>query len=471
MINKEMNMCEGAIFRKMAIYAFPLIITNVLQLLFNAADVAVLGIFDGDSSVAAVSSNGALIGLIVSLFVGISVGANVLIARCVGENNPEKAHRTVGTSIVVSVLLGAVLLVIGFFGARTFLQWMKSDPEVIDLAVEYLQIYFLGMPVMMLYNVAAAILRAVGDTVRPLIFLVVAGVANVLLNLFFVVVIGNGVKGVGIATVLSQLIAAILCVITLIKNDGYSKFGIGYFRIYPKELCEMFRIGIPAGIQGCLFSISNVFIQTEINLYGVNAVAGNGIAGQLDGIIYQAMYGIELTALAFVSQNYGAGNIKRTRKIVLTSVLFVSVVGMIMSTVIVSLGRVFGGMMSKDPAVVDYVMIRLVIVGIPYFLCGIMDVLSNAIRGVGHSALAMIITLAGTLVFRLIYLSTVYQLFKTIEMVYVIYPASYVLTTAILLAVYFPMMKKIEKEKYEEPNLKTHEDLAENAIVADNASE
>lgn len=443
--NREINLCEGSIVKKMILYALPLLLTNVLQLLFNAADVAVLGIFVSDQAVAAVGATSALINLIVGLFVGLSVGANVLIARFAGAGDAERAHKTVGTSVIVSVITGVILAAVGYFGAETFLRWMDCPDNVIGMATKYLRIYFLGMPIMMLYNYCAAILRAVGDTLRPLFYLVIGGVVNVGLNLFFVVVLKKDVEGVAIATVSSQAISAVLSVITISREKGYSSLKKQYLKIHKKELLDMMKIGIPAGLQGCVFSISNVLIQANINSFGDLAVSGNTVAGQFDSFIYQAMYSIALSALAFVSQNLGAGNLARVRKSVRTSLIVVTIVGIAVSGIVILFDRELCSIITKSDRVIDYAVLRLYYVATPYFLCGIMDVMSNSVRGLGHSTLAMIVSLLGSCVFRIIWLKTIYYLNPTLDMVYVVYPVSWALTAVIFFILYFPLLKKTKK--------------------------
>lgn len=455
--NREMNMCEGALLKKLIIYALPLMATNVLQLLFNAADVAVLGIFKGDTPVAAVGSTGALINLIVGLFVGLSVGANVLIARCVGENNEKRARRIVGMSMLISVSIGVVLSVIGVIFAKTFLSWMDCPDGVIDLATKYLQIYFIGMPIMLLYNFCASILRAVGDTLKPLIFLLISGVVNVGLNVLFVTVFNKDVEGVAIATITSQAISAVLSIITLLKGDGFAKLELRRIKIYPKELWLMVKVGIPAGIQGCLFSLSNVLIQSSINSFGDLVVAGNSIAMQLDGFIFTSMNAISLSSLAFVSQNLGANNYERIKKTLWCAIGVVVCVGIVVSGLIMAISPFICSFIADSEIVAEYALIRIMLIGSTYFLCGIMDVLSYTLRGLGKSTLAMCLTLAGTCLLRIVYVSTILVWYKNLYVLYMVYPVSYVVSIIMFVIAYIPTMKSIkrqtERRKQESENL------------------
>lgn len=442
--NREMNMCEGALLKKLIIYALPLMVTNVLQLLFNAADVMVLGIFRGDTPVAAVGSTAALINLIVGLFVGLSVGANVLIARCVGENNEKRARRIVGMSVLIAVVIGVFLSVVGIVFARTFLTWMKCPENVIDLATKYLQIYFIGAPIMLLYNFCASILRAVGDTLRPLLFLLISGVVNVVLNVVFIAVFNKDVEGVAIATITSQAISAVLSLIVLFKGKGFAKLELRRIKIYPKELVMMIKVGLPSGIQGCLFSLSNVLIQSSINAFGDLVVAGNSIAMQLDGFIFTAMNAISLSSLAFASQNLGANNYERVQKAIKYSVCVVIVVGIIVSGLIMLISPFVSSLIADSEAVKDYALLRIYLIGSTYFLCGIMDVLSNSLRGLGKSTLAMSLTLIGTCLLRIIYVSTVLVVYNNLYVLYAVYPISYVISIIMFVIAYVPVMRGIK---------------------------
>lgn len=467
--NFEMNMCEGKIFGKLVVYALPLVLTNVLQLLFNAADVAVLGIFVSDDAVAAVGATGALINLIIGLFVGLSVGANVLVARFSGEQNVDSAHKTVGTSVIVSLITGVILAFIGYFFAETFLEWTKCDPDVLDMATKYLKIYFIGMPIMMLYNFCASILRAVGDTMRPLIFLIIGGVVNIGLNIFFILVLDKTVEGVAIATVVSQGISAVLSIIVLLKGKGYAKLDMKKFKIYTPELKEMIRIGLPAGLQGCVFSISNVLIQSTINTFSKTYMTANTVASQFDGFIYNAMNAVALSCLAFVSQNYGAKKFDRIRTVVRQSVLLVTVIGLVIGGGVILFSAQLCGLITDDPEIIRIAQNRLYILASTYFTCGIMDVLSNFMRGLGKSTTAMIVSLSGSCLFRIIWLKTVYLLNPTIEMVYIVYPISWVLTIGVYMIMYFPTLnhakKEVAKAEAEVGNIETEKTELENKEI------
>lgn len=440
----EMDLCTGPLLPQIIKYAIPLMITNVLQLLFNATDVAVLGIFVNDDAVGAVGATGSIITLITSVFIGVSVGANVIVARFAGEKNTERARRAVGTSVVISLIIGTALAAVGFFGARTFLELMNCEEKLIGMATKYLKIYFVGMPIIMLYNFAASILRAVGDTFRPMLYLIIGGVANVGLNLFFILVCNMDVEGVAIGTVAAQLISVILSMIALLKSDGYSKLELSYLKIYKAELMDMIKIGVPSGVQSSLFAISNVLIMSNVNLLG--ATTGNTVASQFDGLIYNAMYAVSQSAIAFTSQNYGARNVSRIRKAMWECIGVVTVVSFAVSGIVMIFARQLCGIMTNSDAVIDTACTRLYIMGFTYFLCGIMDVMSGVLRGLGKSTVATVICLLGSCVFRIIWLETVYKLSPTYEMIFYVYPISWILTILMYLPVISALFKKIQKK-------------------------
>ena len=313
----EMDMCSGPILRKMLMFALPLMLSSILQLLFNAADIVVVGKFAGDNSLAAVGSNTALINLLTNLFIGLSIGANVVAARHYGAKAWDDLRRTVHTAMLLSMLSGALLLVLGVIGAEQMLIWMQTPEEVLPLATVYLRIYFLGMISTMVYNFGSALLRAVGDTKRPLYFLLCAGVINVILNLLFVIGFQMDVMGVAIATVISETVSALLVLRCLVKEKGGIHLELRAMRIDRKKMLQILRIGLPAGFQGVVFALSNVVIQSSVNIFGNIVVAGNSAAANLEGFVYMAMNAFYQTTLSFVSQNYGAGKQKRINRIVL----------------------------------------------------------------------------------------------------------------------------------------------------------
>ncbi len=452
-IGRETDLTVGPIFRKLLIYALPLVGVNLLQLLFNAADIVVLGIFaeNSDNAVAAVGATTSIVNLMIGLFVGLSIGANVLVSKCMGQKDLEGSRRFVGTSILSSILFGSVILLIGFFGARTFMVWTKCDPKVIRQATTYLRIYFLGMPIVMLYNFSASILRAVGDTFRPFLYLIIGGIANVILNIVFITVFKLDVAGVAIATIVSQAISALLACIALIKSNGYCKLEKKHFKIYIKELGEIFKIGVPVGIAKCLFSFSNTFIQSSVNSFGADAMTAHSIGHQVDAFANEALHAIALASLSFVSQNLGAKNLYRVKKTIFCSYALIIGTGLIMGGVEVLLAPIISGIMTESNEIIKLSCERIYIVGGTSVLAGTMNLSQEILRGLDKSFLSMLITLFGSCLLRIIYLKTLFHLHETHEMVYAIYPITWLITTLMLIVAIIPTYRKIkrtiEKEK------------------------
>lgn len=447
MRKNEINMCEGPLLGSIIVYAVPLVLTNIIQLFFQMADVAVLGQFVGDDAVAAVGANGSLITLITSLFIGLSVGSNVLVARAVGENRPEKARLVVGTSVSISLIFGFVLAAVGWFGARTFLTWMNCDPDVIDMAVKYLRIYMLGMPVIMLYNFCASILRAVGDTLRPLLYLIFSGVANIGLNIFFVVVLHMDVEGVAIATVVSQCICAVLAIIAMTKNTNASHLDRTALPIDLPVLGQLCRIGIPSGLQSSMFSLSNVMIQSSINSLGKTVMSGGTVASQIDGVLYLLLNGFALASMAFTSQNLGAGKLGRIRQIFKDTIIIISILGAFVGAAVFFFGDLFCRIITSNPAVIDVAVTRLTITGLSYFLCGYMDTTSYTLRALGKSFISMVISILGVCVLRLVWVWTVFGIprFHTYGWLFVIYPISWLVVFIVQYLIYRHTMRELEK--------------------------
>ena len=444
----EIDMCNGPILSKMLRFSIPLMCSSVLQLLFNAADIVVVGRWAGDNSLAAVGSNTALIGLLTNLFVGLAVGANTLAAKYYGARDRDALHRVVHTSILLSIISGLVLTVVGVFGARTILIWMQTPENVLDLATLYLRIYFLGMTATMVYNFGAALLRAEGDTQRPLYFLSLAGVVNIVLNLFFVIVCKLDVAGVAIATVISQCISAALVVRCLVKETGPLRLDFRQLKIYPIKLKQIMQVGIPAGIQGMLFSLANVTVQSSVNSFGEIIMAGSSAAISIEQFIYSNINAFYQANVAFTSQNYGAGDYRRIKKIAMISVVTGVVTTELLSVLAVSFGPQLLGIYSPSAEVVAAGMVRLRWIALFYGLDAIMDVIVGSLRGVGYNILPMLVTLMGACASRLIWLSTVFRLpaYHRIEMVYIVYPLSWVLTATTHLICYFFVSRKVDRE-------------------------
>ena len=450
----EIDMCNGPLFGKILIFAVPLMLSGMLQLFFNAADIIVVGQFVGHTALAAVGSTGSLINLLVNVFVGLSVGTNVLVARYYGARDAKHLHETVHTSVLTSVLSGTALIVIGLILAEPLLTLMGTPDDVLDQAALYMRIYFVGMPASMLYNFGAAILRAVGDTKRPLYFLFISGIVNVILNLVLVLVFHLGVAGVAIATVTSQVISAVLVALCLIKTDAPYRLELKKLRIHKSKLLEIIKIGLPAGMQGAVFSISNVLIQSSINSFGSTVMAGSTAASNIENFVYTAMNALYQTALSFTGQNVGCGKYKRIGKIMRICVLDVTAIGILLGGGAYLCGSTLLSIYTSDPQVIQYGLERMMFVCLPYFLCGIMDTLVGSLRGMGYSIMPMIVSLTGACVLRIVWIMTIFQMNPTLSTLFLSYPVSWFVTALAhficYLIVHHRFMKKHAAEMAEE---------------------
>lgn len=442
----EIDMCSGPLLGKILIFYVPLMLSGILQLLFNAADIVVVGRFAGNEALAAVGSTGSLTNLIVNLFIGLSVGANVLVARFYGANQKDELKEMVQTAVATSVISGILLIFAGFFASRPALALMGTPEDVISHSVLYMRIYFAGMPFMMAYNFGAAVLRAVGDTKRPLYYLLIAGVVNVVLNLLFVIVFSMGVAGVATATVISQAISAALVIRCLIRSEGVYRLELKGMRIVPDKLIKMFQIGLPAGLQGALFSISNVLIQSSVNSFGSVAMAGNTAGSNIEGFVYTAMNAFHQSAVSFCGQNYGARKYKRVGRVLLICELLVIAVGLLLGNGAYLAGGTLLKLYSADSEVISYGLLRMRYICVTYFLCGMMDVMVGALRGIGYSIMPMLVSLTGACLFRVVWIYTVFQQYRTLECLYISYPISWALTFAVhlicFIIVYVRLLKK-----------------------------
>ena len=438
----EMDMCSGPLLRKILLFALPLAFSGVLQLLFNAADIVVVGRFTGSTAMAAVGSTTSLINLMVNLFIGLSVGANVVIARSYGAGDRQAVHRGVHTSILAAAVCGTVMIFVGLALSRPMLELMDTPEDVIDQATVYLRIYFVGMPAVLLYNFGAAILRAVGDTRRPLYFLTIAGIVNVVLNLFFVIVFSMGVAGVALATIISQTISAGLILYCLWHTTGACRLIPSELRIHKDQLLAILRIGLPAGLQGVIFNISNVLIQSSVNSFGSAVMAGNTAASNIEGFVYTSMNAVYQTAMSFTSQNMGARNFRRVDRVLLECLVLVTLIGAALGNGAYLLGNQLLGIYTPDPQVVTYGLYRLSVVSRTYFLCGMMDVLAGSIRGLGYSVLPMAVSLTGACLLRIAWIMTVFQAQRTQLSLYISYPISWIVTVLAHLACYLLVRKR-----------------------------
>lgn len=444
----EMDMTRGAILPKIVLFSLPLMAASILQLLFNAADVIVVGRFVGAQAMAAVGSTTALINLIINFFVGLSVGVNVCVARFFAGDRQKDLTDTIQTAIFTAVLSGILLLVVGVTLAKPMLELMGSPEDVINDSVTYLRIYFLGMPALMIYDFSAAILRAVGDTKRPLYFQVAAGIINVILNLFFVLGMGIGVAGVGIATSISQTVSAVLVLLVLVRDKGKLHLDLCRLRIDRHKLAAIFRVGLPAGLQSTVFSLSNVVIQSSINSFGSTAMAGSTASQNLEGFVYMAMNAIYQTNLSFTSQNIGAGRYSRINRILLNCLGCVITVGLLLG----GLANIFSGTLlslyTADPEVLRYGQERLLIVAGPYFLCGIMDTMVGSLRGMDFSFVPMIVSFIGACGLRILFIMTLFRLpeFHSLQWLYMSYPVSWTITFTAHIITFLIIRKRFPRE-------------------------
>ena len=418
------DLTSGPMLQKIILFSLPLAASSILQLLFNAADVVVVGRFAGSTALAAVGSNGALINLLVNLFVGLSLGANVVAARCFGAKDEEGVHTTVQTSVTLGLVSGLFLAVVGIFAARGLLELMSCPEDVIDLSTLYLKIYFIGMPMTMLYNFSSALLRAVGDTKRPLFCLAVAGVINVVLNLVFVILFSMSVAGVALATIISQTVSACMVTALLVKEKGPLHLDLGHLGFHAGALGQILRIGLPAGLQSTVFSLSNVVIQSAVN----------SAASNLEGFVYTAMNAFAQAAVTFTSQNMGARRYDNLDRVMRNCLLCAAVTGLVLGGGASLLGEQLLHFYSSDEAVVAAGLARMHIICTTYLLCGCMDVLASCLRGRGYSVLPMVVSLVGSCLLRLVWIATIFQLFHTTTMLYLSYPVSWILTALVHLA-------------------------------------
>ncbi len=446
MAKREIQILEGSVFKNLLLFTLPIALTGILQLFYNAADIIVVGRFAGSSSLAAVGATSALTNLLVNLFIGLSVGTNVCVAQFTGmgaERAKQSVSRAVHTSVLLALLGGLLLSVVGLIFSETFLTMMDTPSDILKEAALYMRIIFCGMPAMLVYNFSAAILRAVGDSKTPLIFLSVSGVVNVVLNLIFVIVFHMGAAGVGIATIVSQFLSAFLVVRFLMKQDADYRLSLHQLRIDPKMLKRIVRIGIPAGLQGVVFSFSNVQIQSSVNSFGSAAIAGNSAASNIEGFAYTAMNATHHAMMTFVGQNLGAGNKHRLKKILGTGCLQVTIIGVLLSSILLLFAEPLLSLyVPGDAVVIGYGVRRMMNILSTYVLCGLMETIVGVTRGLGSSFIPMCVSVAGVCGIRLFWVFVVFQRFRTLECLYLSYPISWTVTAAIQLIFCLLLLKK-----------------------------
>ena len=438
-------MIDGPLFSGIVMYTIPIILTSVLQLLFNAADLVIVGRFCGSVSVAAVGATGAITNLIVNLFIGLSVGTGVTVAHALGSREDEAVHRAVHTAMPTALIGGLLLTFVGVLLSEPLLRLMETPETVLPLSTIYMQIYFGGMVFNMVYNFCASILRAAGDTKSPLIYLTLAGVINVVLNVIFVTVLHMNVAGVALATTISQAVSAVLVVIALMRRTDACHLDLKKMHIYAPQFMKMVSIGIPAGIQGSLFSISNVLIQSSVNSFGDIFMSGNAAAGNIEGFAYVSINAFSQTAVNYVGQNVGARQYRRVGRIVGICLACVVVVGLTVGIIGYSLGeQLLSIYITDSPEAIAYGMIRLSYICLPYFLCGLMDVSTGALRGMGASIAPMVISVLGVCGLRIAWIYTVFQIpqFHTPQCLYLSYIVSWSTTFLIQIIAFIRIYRK-----------------------------
>ena len=444
-MNKNQNMLQGPLLGSIIGYTIPIILTSVLQLLFNAADLVVVGRFCGSISVAAVGATGSITSLIVNLFIGLSVGAGVTVAHGVGSREDEVVHRTVHTALPMALVSGVILTVVGVTFSEDFLRMMGTPENVLELSALYMKIYFGGITFTMVYNFCASILRAVGDTKSPLVFLSIAGVVNVVLNLIFVIIFHMNVAGVALATTISQGVSAAAMVIVLMKRTDAARLSLKKMRFYKIQLMKMIRIGLPAGVQSSLFSISNVLIQSSVNSFGDVLMSGNAASQNIEGFLYVAMNSFHQTAVNFIGQNVGAKQYDRVKKTVWISLACVMIVGLAAGSLMCAFGESLLSIYITDSAeAISWGLVRLNIICRFYFICGLMDVSTGALRGMGASISPMIISVLGVCGIRIGWVMTIFQIpqFHTPQSLYISYIFSWTVTFLIQMYAFLKIYKK-----------------------------
>ena len=441
----EIDMCNGTIMDKLISFALPLMISGMLQLMFNAVDIIVVGRFTGSQALAAVGSTTALICTFTNLFIGVSLGANVLAARFYASGKTKEMSETVHTAILLALISGIVMSVIGILCARESLVLIATPDDIIGQAALYLRIYFLGMPFFMLYNYGAAILRAVGDTKRPLMYLIAAGTANAVLDLILVIIFKMGVAGVAIGTITSQFISCVLVIRCLCKTDAIYKLYISKLRIKKYYLIQILKVGLPAGIQSTVINFSNVLLQSSVNSFGEIAMAGYTAANNILGFLYVSVNSVTQACMSFTSQNYGVRKFKRMDKVLADCAILSIIVSVVIGGGSYLLGHQILGIYTKQEDVIQCGMEILSISTIPYFLCGLMDMIPGSMRGVGYSAVPMILSIIGTVGTRLVWIYGVFPEHRSLYVLFMSYPVSWGLTIVMQAICLVFVRRKIRK--------------------------
>lgn len=445
------DMVNGSIFKSIIAFVVPLIFGNMLQLLYNAADIIVVSRWAGSDAMASVGATGSLSALIVGLFIGLSVGASVVVSRRYGARDGAGVHRAVHTSVLLGITAGIIAMIVGISFSKFILRLMGTpEGKVLDGAVLYMRIYFIGVPASLVYNFGAAILRAIGDTRRPLFILAFSGIVNVVLNVVFVISFNMSVDGVAIATTVSNYISAAAVIFALVRADGVYRLVFKSLRFYKEELFEILKVGLPAGVQSSLFSVSNTLIQSAVNSFGTSAIAGNAAAANIEGFVYTAMNAFYQAAITAVSQNYGAKNERGVYRSYHVSLACVTVVGFVLGLFTAVFAKPLLGIYITDSAeAIRFGVVRIIISGIPYFLCGVMEVQAGMLRGLGYSTTAMVNSLIGACGLRVLWVMFILPLHHTMEILFICWPVSWIVVIIMHEACYIINRKKAIKKMNE----------------------
>ena len=448
---KDVDMLSGSIVKGLLTIAIPIMVMNVVQSMFNIIDMRILKMYDTELTVGAVGACGYIISLMTGLVVGLSSGANVVIARFIGQGNKDKVERSIGTALLLAASGGIILSILGVSLAEVILTWMNCPEKLLPYSTLYFRLYFAGIPIQMVYNSAAAILRSTGDSKRPMLFLTIAGVFKVLFNYLFVAKLNMTVDGVAFATIISWSISCALGILAIVKTKSVAKVNFKKLRFYKSEVKEILSIGIPAGMQQALYSIANVIISSTVNTYGEYATTGVSIANTFDGILYQIVTATALAVMPYVSQNVGHGNIKRAKQAVVRGILITTVLGAVFG----SLSAIFSGQLSSimadNPEIIKFSQQKMVIVSSTYFICGINDIIGYSMRGMRRPLVAMVSTLIYMCVLRFVWVFLVFtplreSLSDPLTFLYLVWPVGWTLSIITLLCFFFPTVKKLERE-------------------------
>ena len=439
----EIDMCSGSIMDKLISFSLPLMLSGILQLMFNAVDIVIVGRFTGSEALAAVGSTSALINMFTNLFIGISLGSNVLAARYYASGRTKEMSETVHTAILFALLSGIVMAFVGLIFSRFALELMGTPDNVIEHSTLYMRIYFLGMPFFMLYNYGASILRAVGDTKRPLLFLIISGVLNAGLNMFLVIVFHLGVAGVAIATVISQMVSCVLVLRCLYLSDGSYQLRFSRLTLKWNYLKPIFQVGIPAGIQSTVINFSNVLLQSSVNSFGSTAMAGYTAANNILSFLYVSVNSVTQACMSFTSQNYGVGNYKRMDKILVNCIALSVSVSLALGCIAYFFGPEILSIYTSDPEVIRCGVEVLAYTTVTYFLCGLMDLFPGPMRGMGHSAVPMLMSIIGTVGTRIVWIFLLFPQNRTLAFLFISYPASWIVTILLQVVCLYFVRKKV----------------------------